>query len=250
MNQQLIAGGHIPMHAEQEMASHCVPKPDPQRVVLPAQDWVKIADAYCGERLAEADGKSPVPVTAVHSSGYLHTIFGVIYGGNSGDYVAQGYRLVPPEMYAGETAEFIDWRDPATFHTRRRGDSTGLLVKVRGHVLVCAKAVHFVRDLPTVKPMSLSEAVEHDEASRSHGWRSSGSFSPEVSWRSLNGHPVVIYQDPMNMRQIAMLFWRSGSQIEEYVLPKQLNISMLTDPVSAAVPQIPSNESPIQMGLF
>ncbi|MBV7542168.1 hypothetical protein [Acidovorax sp. sic0104] len=239
-----------PMTSAQRCASFATPDPEPHRVVLPAQEWVRMAGAYCGDRLAEADGKSIVGVRAIDHQGYLHAIFSVLHGGYSGDYRAEGYRLVPPEMFEGDTVEFIDWRDAPAIHARRRGDSTGLLVKVQGKILVCAKAVHFVRDLPTVPPLSVQEAKAHDEQSRSAGWRAMGFRGASISWRAVNGHPVVIYEHPLEMKRMAILFWRANGEVQEYVLHKSLEASMFTAPVDTAAQKALVQEAPVQMGLF
>lgn len=250
MNLDTSMGRQRAINTSGRFAAFASPDPEPQRIVLAAQDWIRMANAYCGDRFAEADGRSAMTVSAVDHGGFQHTIFSVIHGGATGEHRAEGYRLVPPAMYDGLTADFIDWRDPATVEARRRGDATGLLVRVKGRLLVCAKAVHFIRDIPSVPPMPLHEAKDYDVAARSMGWRAMAFNGADISWRSLNGHPVVIYQHPMQARCVSMLFWRSQSGIQEYCLPNALDASMFTEPVDVKAPQQMVKEDPIQLGLF
>ncbi len=250
MNLDTSMGRHRAINTVHRCATFASPDPEPQRIVLAAQDWIRMAAAYSGDRFAEADGRSAMTVAAEDQGGFQHTIFSVIHGGATGEHRAEGYRLVPPAMFDGVTADFIDWRDPATVEARRRGDATGLLVRVKGKLLVCAKAVHFVRDLPTVQPMPLKEAKDYDIAARSMGWRAMAFSGADICWRTLKGHPVVIYQHPMQARSVSMLFWRSQTGIQEYCLPNALDASMFTDPVDAAAPQRMVKEDPIQLGLF
>lgn len=235
-----------------EPHSDCVETTDEaQRFVLPAQQWVRMANAYCGDRIAESDGKSVVGVPAVSHAGFLHAIFAVVYGGYSGEERAEGYRLVPPEMYEGETIASIDWRDARSMNTRRRGDSTGLLLKVKGKVMVCARRVHFIKTLPTTQPIALDEAQRFDEAARPWGWRAMGYRDADISWRAIAGHPVAIYRDPIRMRSLSMLFWRDGAAIKEYQLHPDLDTSMF-EAVSTPQLQVSAIETgpPVQLGLF
>lgn len=223
---------------------------EPSRVVLPVQEWVRFANAYCGERFAEADGKNVMSVPAIQYGGYLHAIVSCQYGGVTSEHLANGYRLVPVSMFHGDTVEHLDWRDPATVEKRRRGDMTGLVVKVNGKRLVCAKAVNFVRDLPTVPPVSLKDAKEFDERSSTMGWRSMRNAGAEITWRALKGHPVAIYDHPLHMSRLSVLYWQGEHGVEEYVLHQSLDASMLTDPVELDAPTSATNENPTQMGLF
>lgn len=251
MKQTILTGVSGRQDVAVQSRDRIAPPDEAQRFVLPAQEWVRMADAYCGSRLAESDGKSVVGVSAVSHAGYLHSIFSVVYGGVSGEEIAEGYRLVPPEMFDGETVASIDWRDVRTMRTRRRGDSTGLLLKVKGKVMVCARHVHFIKTLPTTRPIAIEEAQRFDEAARPWGWRAMGYGDSDVDWRKVAGHPVAVYRDPVRMRSMSVLFWKDGANIKEYRLHPDLETSMF-DAVSATQSLAPAIDTgpPVQLGLF
>lgn len=200
-------------------------RPAPRIIDVPAQTWEMASAACCASRLAEAKTGEVVTVPTFEHSGYLHAVFSCIYGGYTGVYRAEGWQLLPRRVYSGPITPAIHWID-FDETVRARGDYTGLLVKVNGVEMVCAKSVHFNRTLPTVAPISLAAAVSFDIGQRRWGWRSLKFDQAKISWGTFNGHPVVVY-DAGEDEWVAMLLWKHQSRIEEYLLPDSFDLSNL-----------------------
>lgn len=200
--------------------------PDAHSISVPAQVWELAASMCCANRLADADTGETITVPVFEHSGFLHAIFSCLYGGHSGTYRAEGWQLVPRRAYSGPTSKVISFPD-VDESVRARGDYTGMLVKVRGIEMVCTKPVHFIRDLPTVAALSIQEAMRYDASQRGSGWRSMMYKHASVRWRSLNGHPVVIYEVDEGERTLAMLLWKGNGVIHEYLLPKGMDLNAL-----------------------
>lgn len=128
-------------------ASRNLVMPEAKRVPIPAQEWAVAADAYCGDRLSEMDVGDVLTVKEFTHAGYIYAVFATMTGGWSGESLVYAWQLLPLQVYSGQTTGVIcssEWD-----RSRARGDMTGMIVKVRGRKMVCAKPVHFVRTLPT-----------------------------------------------------------------------------------------------------
>ncbi|CAN7647972.1 hypothetical protein LJR129_005045 [Acidovorax sp. LjRoot129] len=201
-------------------------RPEPKIIDVPAQTWEVASKAYCAPRLAEAKTGDVVTVPTFEHSGFLHAVFACRYGGYTGVYLVEAWQLIPRRVYSGPITPNVHWLDYDE-SVRARGDYTGLLVKVNGVEMVCAKSVHFNRTVPTVAPISLAAAVSFDMGQRQWGWRSMKYDQANVSWGIFNGHPVVVY-DAGDDERVAMLLWKHEGRTEEYLLPSSFDLTNLT----------------------
>lgn len=217
--------------------------------LVPAETWQKIASAYSAHLAAEQKGNKPISVLTDEYGGYLYTVFGVTYGpwGIATKPSTDAYKLLPVSMYDGETTLAYHDRKAIESGTRKRGDMTGLIVSVKGELMVCAKHVRFLMDLPTTRPLSVSEAVTCDERQRKSGWRALRFNSKSPDWVSLRGHPVAVYRGHkvFDEDDKAVLFWRRGGKIEELWIDDDVSL----DPGQDA-PDTPAALSEAQMALF
>jgi hypothetical protein len=187
-----------------------------KRVLLAAQDWELMAGINSCAILAEAKPGQTSNVKAKAHAGFLYTAFSSTHGG-LGESVIDAWQLIPEKLYAGKV--YLDRAWSSDMHPeRQRGDYTGYLVKVKGKPMVCAKKVIFVRALPTVQPITMEEAMDHERVANKYGWRSIHyGDKAKVTWRMLAGHPVVIYElDDDDSK--ATLLWRFEGRICDYYL--------------------------------
>ncbi|MFN9476597.1 hypothetical protein [Acidovorax sp.] len=188
-------------------------RPTPRVVLLPAQIWEDFADSYAGQHMCEAKEGNPASVPAKVYGGFLHVVTANNYGGFDGEYRSEAWQLLPRDLFDGPTHDFTDYNlfDEGV---RARGDHTGLVLKVGGSEVVCAKPVHFLRGVPTTVPIGLEAAQQYVAESNSWGWRAHvGASNP--SWWSLEGHPVEVYGDGAPDRRAALLYLHNG-KIHEY----------------------------------
>lgn len=197
---------------------------------IAAEIWQRLADAYSCQIVIESPKGKPAPVRAMQLGGCLYTVFSIIYGAYGATIRPriEAWKLLPLEMYQGETT--LVYHDEAAIRAglRRRGDHTGLIVSVNGKRMVCAEMVEFVMDLPTTRPLSLVEAKDYDERQRSSGWRALWFKGKEPEWFSLQGHPVAVYRDHSTLGDDnAVLLWRSDGEILELSIANDIELSPL-----------------------
>jgi hypothetical protein len=205
--------------------------------LIPAEQWETIASANSCALAAEHKGHKPLSVRTAECGGFLYTAFATMYGpyGEARKPFVEAYRLLPQSMYAGDTTLVYHDEKAIQAGLRDRGDHTGLIVSVRGELMVCAEKVQFVMDLPGTRPLSQAEAEEYDERQRRWGWRSFWFSDAERVWHSLRGHPVVRYwKDEGDSRSV--LFWKSGREIHEISISDDVALSPL-DQIEATAPQ-------------
>ena len=166
--------------------------------------------------MAESKPGEVVGVPVVEHGGYLHCAFSAMYGGRSGNNVVDAWQLIPADLYEGQT-----WTYHAQdFTVRERGDYTGLRVSVRGSHVVCTKPVSVIRTYPTIRPISMQDALKYDDSARSYGWRAMGYRGAKRSWKLLHGHPVAVYHgaDEVEDTSAAVLLWKYKGRILDYYL--------------------------------
>jgi hypothetical protein len=193
--------------------------PEAKSISIPSQVWAEAADAYCGDRLSETAVGDVVTVKEFTHGGFLYAVFATKTGGWSGDYVVYAWQLHPLQAYSGRTTGAIcasEWD-----RLRARGDKTGMIVKVRGKKMVCAKPVNFVRSLPTVTPLSIEEAMTFELSLRKSGWRSYSFRDATSIWSSLAGHPVCTYARTDANPEVNILFWKGSGPIQEHMLQRR-----------------------------
>lgn len=227
--------------------------PEARRTLLPAQEWRLAANACCASRMTEVKTGEVATVPVYEHSGYLYAVFGVLYGGHTGVFQAEGWQLLPRRLFTGNTTAYIEWLH-VDESERVRGDYTGMLVKVRGAEMVCTKPVHFLRSLPTVTPLSMAAAATFDASARCSGWRARKHQDTKATWAKLAGHPVVIYDNGDPHERLAMLLWKSEEGIEEYILPKSHDFASLepceTTTHHELVVEVPPERPLTQAALF
>ena len=198
----------------------------PKRVLLAAQDWESMAGINSCGILTEVKPGQTANVKSMEYAGFLYSAFSTIYGGYTGESVIEAWQLIPEKLYTGSIYLDSDWSS-SEHPERQRGDYLGYRVKVKGQPMVCAKSVHFVRVLPTVQPLTLEAAIAYDEEARKYGWRAlQFGGQAKVTWRSLAGHPVVMYERDGG-KSLAMLLWRYKKQILEYTLHSDVTLAHL-----------------------
>lgn len=205
-------------------ASRNLVMPEAKRVPIPAQEWAVAADAYCGDRLSEMDVGDVLTVKEFTHAGYIYAVFATMTGGWSGESLVYAWQLLPLQVYSGQTTGVIcssEWD-----RSRARGDMTGMIVKVRGRKMVCAKPVHFVRTLPTVRPLAMAEAMRFEFSLRKSGWRSSHFREAVATWACLAGHPVCSYGATGMHREMSILFWKANGTFQEHMLPRSELLSL------------------------
>ena len=191
--------------------------PEARRITLPSQEWAAAAEAYCGDRLSETAVGDIVTVKEYTHGGFIYAVFATLTGGCSGEYVVYAWQLLPLQVYSGKTSGAIcssEWD-----RLRARGDMTGMLVKVSGRKMVCAKPIHFVRSLPTVRPLSMEEAMGFELSMCESGWRSFYYRGAKSTWTSLASHPVCTYAATGTNPEVNILLWKANGRIQEYMLP-------------------------------
>ena len=195
--------------------------------LIPAERWEDMTAIYSAHRATEQKGADPVSVSAAVYGSYLYTAFGVIHRpwGYLNQPTIMAWRLVPLDLYKGETTTLYHDAQAIKQGLRERGDHTGLVVRHKGDLLVCTTPVELRCDLP-VKHLSLDEAKAHDQHERGYAWRSIlfGS-NPEhgIHWRTLLGHPVVEYRG--ESRTARVLYWRHKGEIKQLWLEDDMNYS-------------------------
>lgn len=75
---------------------------------------------------------------------------------------ANAYKLLPVAMYDGEITLAYDDRHAIEKCSRNRSDMTGLVVSVKGELMVCAEPVQFIMGLPESRLLAVSEALAYD----------------------------------------------------------------------------------------
>ncbi len=197
-------------------------RPTPKLVLLPAQDWEDFASSYAGQHMCEAKEGNPASVPAKAYGGFLHVVTANNYGGFHGEYRSEAWQLLPKDLFSGPTHDVTDY-DLIDESVRARGDHTGLILKVGGSEVVCARPVHFLRGVPTTVPISLEAAQQHAAGSNAWGWRAHVGAG-EVSWWSLEGHPVEVYGADTPDRRAALLYLHNG-EIHEYGVPRDVELA-------------------------
>src|SRR5690554_4748280 len=141
--------------------------------LIPAERWEDMTAIYSAHRATEQKGADPVSVSAAVYGSYLYTAFGVIHRpwGYLNQPTIMAWRLVPLDLYKGETTTLYHDAQAIKQGLRERGDHTGLVVRHKGDLLVCTTPVELRCDLP-VKHLSLDEAKAHDQHERGYAWRS------------------------------------------------------------------------------
>jgi len=173
-------------------------------ITLPAETWMEMTEAYSAQMAAEFRGPPPEPVRARPYREGLYTVFSVACGSWDGQCWGriEAWRLVPESLWDGETIP--SYRDAGW-------DKTGLKVRFRKKIWICAELVNFLAGLPK-RSMSLEEAQAYD-AGCEYGWRRLWYRSPEITWHSLAGHPVVRYQE--GDKRDSVLLWKYRGKTEE-----------------------------------
>ncbi|GLW61508.1 hypothetical protein Hthe01_18570 [Hydrogenophilus thermoluteolus] len=204
------------------------------RVHVPAEHWERIAEeAYSAQIAAEHKDKGkPIPVRTAAYGGYLYTVFGVQHGpwGKKLPSI-NAWRLVPLIAYDGETTTVYHDEEEIRAGLRKRGDMTGLIVSVKGKMMVCAEMVQFLLGLPRTRPLSLAEAQAYDARQRRFGWRSLWFQGKEPEWFSLRGHPVAVYRGHRTLgNDAAVLLWQHEGEVKELHLAAE---DVALDPLGA-----------------
>lgn len=206
--------------------------PEIRSVLLSAQDWEDMTRVYSTVELSETPSGQIASVKAKQCGGFLYTVFSISYGGW---HEINAWQLIPESLYEGDTCIEIDW-DVVRAQRRHGYSYVGLRVKVAGKVMVCSKPVNFLRSLPTVKPLSMEEALDYDNQCRRAGWRPHlFGAQPNVTWRKLAGHPVVIYElEGRDTRTV--LIWKHRGEVQEFSITraeKDLNFDTETEQIEA-----------------
>lgn len=175
--------------------------------------------------LSETKPGATANVKSAEYAGFLYTAFSACYGGLHSGSIINARKLIPEKHYLGEIFTDTDW-DSGEPGSRERGDYTGFRVKVRGVPMICTQEVHFQRQLPSVKPLSLEAAKEIDEIARRMGWRSLFYGGTSPTWHQLSGHPVAMYEKD-GLDTIAVLIWKQGKHAHDLVLQEKTYIEQL-----------------------
>lgn len=183
-------------------------------VTLTGQEWEEMTDIYSGMAIAEAGKNEIASVKAKQYGGFLYTVTSYSSGASN---EIHAWQLIPERLYTEATMDKVDW--PKVHAEKSHAFSyLGLRVKVAGQVMICAKPVNFLRGLPTVAPLSMSEAQTYDKERRSVGWRPhTYGADPTISWHKLAGHPVVIYESE-GKRSRGTLICRIRGEIQDFHL--------------------------------
>lgn len=219
-----------------------------ERILVNAERWEELTDMYSAQRLAESPPKAgePPSIRAATHEGHLYTTFSVYYGpwGREWKPVIPAYRLLPEQLFEGETTTVYHDEDAIAAGLRKRGDHTGLIVSYRRQRLVCAERVNLVMDLPKHR-LDLASAQAYDEQNRACGWRSLLYNSNTTGWFSYKGHPVAQYRH--NGETANVLLYKCQGRIRDLRLLPCVDvepIELLS--TQAARPKMIEN----QMGLF
>lgn len=216
------------------------------KFLVPAERWQQIASANSCHLAVEQKGGRPVSVLTAKYGGFLYTAFGTIYGpfGEARKPYVDAYQLLPTSMYAGETTLAYHDEEAIRAGQRDRGDHSGLIVSVKGNLMVCAKRVRFLMDLPGTRPLSLAEAMSYDEGERGAGWRALWYGGKEPDWFSLRGHPVAVYRGHKTLDDDrAVLLWKHDGAMHEL----GIDDDVLLDGVDRERVPVASN---VQLALF
>jgi hypothetical protein len=198
---------------------------------------------------AEHKGNKPLSVRTAEYGGFLYTAFTTMWGpyGEARKPCVDAYRLLPTSAYAGATTLVYYDEEAIMGGLRERGDHTGLIVSVKGKLMVCAEEVRFILDLPGTRPLSLAEAKDYDERQRRSGWRALWFDSKEPDWFSLRGHPVAVYRNHSTLHEDhAVLLWKAKGEIHELSIDDGVILSPREE--LQAAPSAPTLEG--QLSLF
>lgn len=188
------------------------------KFLVPAEHWQRIASANSCHIAVEQKADRPVSVLTAEYRGFLYTAFGTLHGpfGEARKPYVDAYRLLPMSMYTGETTLVYHDEEAVRAGQRERGDHTGLIVSVKGKLMVCAERARFIMDLPGTRPLSLAEAKAYDENQRMSGWRALWYGGKEPEWYSLRCHPVAVYRGHKTLdKDKAVLFWGHNGVMHE-----------------------------------
>lgn len=219
-------------------------------IVLPAQQWERLSE-HCSAMIAadHRGNRGPVLVHRAEHRGWLYAIFGVTYGPytQSDKPSIDAWRLLPPEVYAGETTTAYHDEKAIRAGLRERGDHTGLIVSVDGTLMVCERRVKFLCGLPSTRPLTTAEAMAHEEKASRSGWRALWFAGVSPEFRSLGGHPVVVYQPHATLgTSSTVMLWRYDGRVAE--------MSIVPDvPLEEAIVESSGNHSTVgfeQMSMF
>lgn len=187
-------------------------------ILIAAELWDVFAEANSCQQAAEQKANRPVSVHTFDYGGFLHTVFSTIWGpyGEARKSIIDAYQLWPSALYSGETTLVYHDEEAIASGQRQRGDSTGLIVSVKGRLMVCAEKQRFLKGLPGTRPLSPAEADAFEEKSRQSGWRALWYPGKLPEWRSLSGHPVALYRDHATTGEDrAILLWEDRDGIRE-----------------------------------
>ncbi|MFT0546950.1 hypothetical protein ACMHYO_11480 [Allopusillimonas ginsengisoli] len=187
-------------------------------ISIPASRWEWYYRTISLMALSQQKGDAVVSVQAFAHEGSLYMATGAMHGHidpePSASSTIYATRLLPINLYEGETTPRYHDEEAIKAGKRKRGDHTGLIVKANRELMVCCEPVNFAKLLPDTKPIPLSEAQAADRENHGLGWRAFNYRGILPSWRYLQGHPVACYHNPGDDSTYA-LFWKRGSVIIE-----------------------------------
>ncbi len=192
-----------------------------QAINVSAEIWFRLAGANSAKRAALGNKDAPLKVKHAEYGGFLYTTFSVTYGGYGATERPRldAIRLLPVGMWSGEVFETIKQLDRRIERDERlRGSYLGLMVEVYGEKMVCAKASTFVMGLPKTRPVSLDDAESYDRKQARAGWRAIFFKGAKTSWASLEGHPVIVYENHRTGARRSVLVWRDGKSTRDLII--------------------------------
>lgn len=109
-------------------------------ILVPAEQWHRIESSYSGDLAIEQKGSKPISVRTAEHGGFLYTAFSIIHGpyGEARKPCIEAWKLLPLPMYAGATTPVYRDEEAVRSGLRERGDLAGLIVAVKGELMVCA----------------------------------------------------------------------------------------------------------------
>lgn len=184
---------------------------------IPAQDWEDMCNAYSADLIAEKGEGKIASVRTFDYQGRKYTVGATARGGSS-EASCEALLLIPRSCYHDECFTEPGWlRTPAV----REMGYLKMIVSSKGVQYVIASKTTFVCGLPTVKPLSLAQAMEINARKREQGgWRALIYKDSEVEWKMYGGHPVVVYTSNTDSGdQKAVLLWKHRSEYKEFNVP-------------------------------
>lgn len=214
----------------------------PLRIQVAAEIWQQLNGILSIEQFSEAQDGKPANVRSAIFNGRRYTATSCLYAAAGRPYELTAWELAPPESFNGEKFYRLDYDNFELKHPgRRRGDMTGMLVKINGSLVCCAREVTFFRGLPTTKALALEEAVVDEAKNCVWGWRAmyfKGSNGP--IWSTVGGHPVATYRNEETGKVLSVLKWNHQGTIEDYFIDLE-NADRHKVDVSIQTPQVRTN---------